>query len=159
MNLSERPYSYISSLVLFALSALLIFAGAPQIWAPFPMHLVVLGFLGLFFFPLITPAVHLVSIRYLYPTRYFVYVVLITTITIGLLNLQYLKFAWNYGQQWQGAFHTLWVAIENATGFTIAISIAVIAAHRDSKVLALWAQFAVLAMLSWCAFPYLGELP
>ncbi|WP_337658273.1 hypothetical protein, partial [Sphingorhabdus sp. Alg231-15] len=65
----------------------------------------------------------------------------------------------DYGIRYQGELHTQIVAIENIVSFAIVTGLAIYAHLRKIRTGTLLANFSLFTLLSWCAFPYLGELP
>lgn len=159
MGLSQKQWMYGGALLLAAVSATIVLSGVPNVWVPMPLPIVLVGFLALYLFPFVTPALYMLVVKFLSPSTYFTTIVVALVAIFGFLNVRYFFAAWDYGIKWQGPEHTKIVAIENILGFGIAIVIAVIALAKGSKQLAHAANLLLFALLSWCAFPYLGELP
>jgi hypothetical protein len=86
-------------------------------------------------------------------------VVLLLALLSALMSILYFRAAWEYGAKYQGLDHTRIVAVQNLVCFGAAIVLSTLAVVRHSRPLALSANFLLFATLSWCAFPYLGELP
>ena len=159
MELSQKQWMYGGAILLAAVSAIILLGGVPNVWIPMPLPIVIVAFLTLILFPFVTPALYVLVLKFLSPSTHFTKIVLGLVAIWGLLNALYFQAAWEYGVKYQGPEHTKIVAIENVVGFSLAMAIAVVAQVKSSKSLALVANLALFVLLSWCAFPYLGELP
>lgn len=133
--------------------------GAPNVWVPMPLPIVLVGFITSVLFPFVTPALYLLTLRLSSVSRHFAKIVLALVIVLSALNIMYFHSAWEYGVEYQGFEHTRIVAMQNIVGFSIAMIIAVLAIVKGSSSRAYAANFFLFMLLSWCAFPYLGELP
>ena len=159
MELSQKQWMYGGAILLAAVSATIVLGGVPNVWVPMPLPIVIVAFITLVLFPFITPALYLLVLKFLSPSHHFDKIVLGLIIVLGVLNTMYFQGSWDYGVKYQGQEHTKIVAIENIVGFSISLVIALAAFLKKSKPLALSANLLLFVVLSWCAFPYLGELP
>lgn len=159
MELSQKQWMYGGAILLAAVSAIIILGGVPNVWVPMPLPIVLVAFLALNLFPFVTPALYMLVLKFLSPSTHFIKFVLGLVFIFGLLNALYFQSAWEYGVKYQGPEHTKIVAIENVVGFSLAMAIAVVALVKSSQSLALAANLLLFVLLSWCAFPYLWELP
>jgi hypothetical protein len=159
MELSQKQWMYGGAILLAAISAIIVLGGVPNVWVPMPLPIVLVAFITLILFPFITPALYLLVLKFLSPSKHFTKIVLALVVAFGALNILYFQNAWEYGLKYQGPEHTKIVAIENVVGFGLALLIAALALAKGSKSLALTANLFLFMLLSWCAFPYLGELP
>lgn len=78
---------------------------------------------------------------------------------VFLIHLTYLYHAWDYGVKWQGYSHTVWVTTINVALFTILSLCAYFSWKHASESMTRATTIAIFVVLSWFAFPYLGELP
>jgi len=159
MNFSQNKLTYGGAGLLAAVSALILLSGVPSVWVPMPLPIVLVAFLTTILFPFVTPALYMLVLTFLSPSKYFCKIVLALVIILGALNILYFQIAWEYGVRYQGPEHTRIVAIENAVGFSVVMVIAVISLAKKSRRLAFVANIFLFLLLSWCAFPYFGELP
>ena len=159
MEITQKQWMYGGAAILVAVSALLVLGGIPNPWVPMPLPIVVVALFTLFLFPFVTPTLYLLVLKLLSPSKHFPKIVLSLVLVFGILNLLYFLSAWEYGIKYQGFGHTKIVAVENLVGFGIALLMAVIALNKRSKLLSLTTNLFLFVVLSWCAFPYLGELP
>ena len=159
MELSQKQWMYGGAGILVVVSALIFVGGVPNVWAPMPLPIVIVAFLTLILFPFVTPALYMLVLRFLSPSRHFAKIVLALVVGLGALNILYFQGSWEYGLKYQGPEHTEIVALENLVGFGLALVLAVTALAKGSRPLALSANLFLFVLLSWCAFPYLGELP
>ncbi len=78
---------------------------------------------------------------------------------MAALNVWWFITGWDYGYKYQGPVHTKIVAIENIIGFGFVLLLSVWALIKNNKSGLYIANIGLFILLSWCAFPYLGELP
>lgn len=142
-----------------AVSAIIVFSDVPNFLVPMPLPIVLVAYLTVLLFPFVTPALYLMVLTFLSTSKHFSKIVLGLVVVIGTLNILYFKGSWEYGIKYQGSEHAKIVAIENIVGFCAAFIIAVIALVKEYRSLTYAANLLLFVLLSWCAFPYLGELP
>jgi len=159
MEISQKQWMYGGATILAALSAAIVLASAPNVWLPSPIPIVIVAFVTLILFPFVTPAFYVLVVKLLSPSKHFTKIVLGLVVFIGVFNILYFHSSWEYGIKYQGQVHTNIVAIENLIGFGLVLALAVFALVKKSRQLANTANFLLFVLLSWCAFPYLGELP
>lgn len=145
--------------ILAAISFIIAMGGEPGVWTPMPLPIVLVALLNLILFPFVTPVLYLLVLTFSAPSKHFTKIVLALVVMLGVLNILYFQSIWGDGVKYQGSEHTRIVAIENAVGFSLAFAISVIALVQGSRSLAFTANLLLFVLLSWCAFPYLGELP
>ena len=146
--------------VLFIVSCSILFAGqGPTIFAPTPLHLLLLLLLTFILFPFATPVLYLLSIRYLYPKQNASYLVLTIVLVISALDFWYISSSWELGVRYQGLSHTKTVATLNVIVLSFILLLSIVAIKMGSKRLTKQANYGLLLALSWCLFPYFGELP
>jgi len=139
--------------------AMIFFVGGPSIVAPMPIFLVLLAWAISFLAVLVLPMIYFLSAYFGVRLRKYPAYVLALVLLVASLNIWYFTEAWSYGVKWQGDTHTHTVAILNVVSFGIVGFIAAQGAWQDSVKQAKIAHFCLFVVLSWCAFPYLGELP
>lgn len=159
MELSQKQWMYGGAVLLAALSSAIVFGGVPNVWLPMPLPIALVAFITSILFPFVTPALYLLMVKLSSQSTHFPKIVLVLVALLGALNIIYFQNAWEYGVEYQGPEHTRIVAIENVIGFGIALVMAVVALTKKSSHLAYIANLILFVLLSWCAFPYLGELP
>ena len=142
-----------------AISSLILSVGVMNPAVPMPVHLVVLAWIISYGFIVVLPVMYVVQFRLFYKSTNFGKFTLIIAIILSVLNIYYFWGSWEYGVNWQGDTHTKVVAAENVIGFTALIVLAYLGLMRNSKSLQYSANLLLFVLLSWCAFPYLGELP
>ena len=142
-----------------AVSSLILIPGVMNPAVPTPIYLVVLAWVISYGFIIVLPLIYIIQFRLFYKSTSFGKFTLITAIIISMLNICYFWVSWEYGVNWQGETHTKIVAAENLIGFTALIVLAYLGLMRHSKLLQYSANLLLFLLLSWCAFPYLGELP
>ncbi len=155
----QKQWMYGGAIILAAVSGTIVLGGVPNVWTPMPFPIVLVAILTLVLFPFVTPVLYMLVLKFLSPSIHFAKIVLGLVATFAFLNTLYFKSSWDYGVKYQGLEHTRIVAMENAIGFGLLTVVAVIALVTDSRKLAYAANLLLFVLLSWCAFPYLGELP
>jgi hypothetical protein len=164
--MNQRTLAIILGLSLVALAWVGLFsAGAPTLYCPMPLMTVVPA-LALWSLRLQTVAILIPTIFFFLwnpaliirqqskmPKRTVGVVGLLSMLTIVDFVLE-----WKYGLQYQGKGYTIAVYTFNAL-WLAAIWWGVIRAWRRPSFAAnLLSHWLIFAWLSWCAFPYLGEL-
>ena len=162
---SEFQWLVAGTGALALLSASTIFADLPAPWAPWPTHQIVLSllaegrFLGLLLPVLIVPILYLATGATLWNAKNSGVLVLCASSVFLIVSAIYLVGSWPYGVRWQGLSHTIIVTAVNIVGLSVVAALAWLGFRQGSKPVQREAYFVMFAMLSWCAFPWLGELP
>ncbi|MCK5425623.1 MAG: hypothetical protein KAI89_09630 [Emcibacter sp.] len=154
---SYIKYGGAALLLLFSLFTLA--SGMPNVWFPMPFFLVFLAWTAGFFFLLTMPTVYLIVVYFTNRPKYFSIIIIFLATVLAVLNAYYFNISWDYGVRFQGDQHTKIVMIENIVGFGVVISLAIWAHFKKSLIGSLSANLLLFIILTWCAFPYLGELP
>lgn len=144
---------------IFCASSLLFLAGTMNPFVPMPLYMVVMAWFLSYGFLAVMPAIYILELKLLGKKSYFGRAVLISALFVAVLNTYYFTQAWRYGYQYQGELHTKIVAVENISGFVVLLVIAYVGMSKNSKKLQYSANLLLFLLLSWCAFPYLGEMP
>ena len=149
-----------TGLMLFLPASLMLVAGSPRIWAPYPMVLVLPAFdFGALVFAFPTFGFWAAELGLLRcdgrTPRWFVIVFLV----VGLLHLGWLALAWDYGMRWQGPAHTITVSVASVGGHLLALAWLLISRRKASPALHLLGRWSAWLWLTWLSFPYLGETP
>ena len=124
--------------------------------APYPMHQVFLAIATRYGFLIVLPVVYLVSLSVLWNRRWFGPVVLGAATLFATLNIAWFLFSWDEMRNYEVAPV---VVFENALGNGLILALSIVGFLHSSKQSQAAAYFGIFAMLSWCAFPYFGELP
>ncbi len=141
------------------LSAALVMGNAPSVLLPKPVHQVVLAMvMGGAYVPVL-PGIYLVTLAGLWGTRWLGPVSLVASLVVAGLSVAWFVSSWEFGYAYQGVGHTVAVAALNAVVIGAAMALAFVGWRRQSRQMQASAYFTLFAMLSWCAFPYLGEPP
>jgi len=155
----ESKWMFGGGLAILGASSLLFLVGVMNPFVPMPLYMVVMAWILSYGFLAVMPAIYLLEFKFLSQRSYFGKVVLISALLFAAFNAYYFSQAWSYGYKYQGEFHTRVVAAENLVGFASLIVLAYLGVSRKSKMLQYSANLLLFLLLSWCAFPYLGELP
>lgn len=158
-KIRKRYWEYGGAVLLSGVSSLIFSMGSMNIWIPCPLYLVVLAWISFFLAPVFTPILYLINIKLSSKSKYFPIITIFLIILFSVLNLWYFYGGWSYGVNYQGLEHTQIVAIENIVGFGIASFLSIWSHFRKSQMGTYAANLITFILLSWCAFPYLGELP
>ena len=159
MEINKRYWEYGGAILLSGFSSLIFLEGSPEIWVPMPLYMIILGWISPFFIPLLTPVLYLLNMKLFSKSKYFSIITTYLIVFFGVLNLWFFTIAWSYGLRWQGFEHTLIAAMENIVGFGAALLLSIWSHFRKSEAVTYAANLILFIILSWCAFPYLGELP
>jgi hypothetical protein len=124
--------------------------------APYPVHQVLLVFLTQYGFLIVLPVAYLVSLGVLWNNSRFSPIVVGAAALFATLNIAWFAFAWRDARNHEDASI---VMFENVVGSGLVLALAIVGHMRSSKQAQVAAYFGIFAMLSWCAFPYFGELP
>ncbi len=145
---------------LLALISLLIKAfGIPNILAPYPLPFLIVIFSGgKYVFPFITPILYIFVLKLFSNSKHFAKMIIILILGFAILNYIFFQNAWDLGVKYQSLQYAQFVAMENIIGFLLALTLAVMGHIKKSRRLVLSANLVLFALLSWCAFPYLGEV-
>ena len=161
---TKNQWLFAGAAVLVLLCATLLLDN-PEPWLPWPTHQALIAFLSdnwpVRVLPVlvVVPILYITSLSAIWNVRRFAGIVLGASLLLGLVSAIYLIGSWPYGLRWQGLSHTLIVTGINVVGVSLVLALAWTGFRRKSQQLSVAAYFGIFAMLSWCAFPYLGELP
>lgn len=159
MEITANLWRYGGAALLAAVSSLIFTVGIMNVWVPMPLHLVLVAWAAHVLAVLLTPALYLLTLKLSSNSSRFPQSVCILIAVFAALSVWYFHGSWSYGVQYQGAAHTRVVAAENIVGFGVALSISLWSLVRKSPPATYLANLFLFTLLSWCAFPYLGELP
>ena len=139
--------------------ALVFFVGGPSIIAPVPLYLLLLAWTMSFVAVLVLPVIYFLSAYYGSRIQgYPIWVVALTLLIAGL-DAWYFTEAWAFGIKWQGAGYTQTMVILNILSLSAVSFVAAWGVLKNSMKAAKIAHLCLFIVLSWCAFPVLGELP
>ena len=158
-ELTEKQWKYGGAALLLVVSSLIIFSRIMSIWVPMPVYLVILAWITSFLYMLFTPGMYLLFLKYFYNSNKLSAATITLVIILSILNAWYFYGSWGYGEKYQGIEHTKIVAIENILGFSIALILSIWAHIKKIRQGTYSANLLLFLLLSWCAFPYLGEMP
>lgn len=142
-----------------AVSSLILTVPMMNQWIPMPFYLVVLAWISVLAFPLATPVLYILYSTLAAKSKHFSMITVGLVVLIAALNTFYFSATWHYGVQYQGAPHTRIVALENVVGFLAVLSLSIWAHSKQSRSMVYAASLLLFFLMSWCAFPYLGEAP
>ena len=134
-------------------------SGSMTPFVPMPLHMVIMGWVLSYASLLVLPLIYVTEVKLLGRIKIFGQIVFIIILAFAAISIWYFLVAWDYGIQWQGKSHTIIVAIENFVSFIFLFILAYLGIIKKSKKLQYAANLLLFLTLSWCAFPYLGELP
>lgn len=159
MEVSEKQWSIAGFVILLLTSSLIMFAGRMNVWVPMPVYLVILSWIVFVLYIFFTPGLYLLNLKLFSKSDNFSLITIVLVVMFAVLNAWYFSNSWEYGEKYQGLVHTKVVALENVIGFGVVLILAIgshIKRYRSGTNLA---NLLLFFLLSWCAFPYLGETP
>ena len=159
MDAIDRNWMFFGTAAIAVVSSLLLTVGVMNPFVPMPLYLVILAWVISYGFLLVMPSVYLLVFNFLRNKRNFGRGVFIASLVFSVLSILHFFGSWEYGVKYQGEAHTRIVAVENLVGFIGLLVVAYLGVRKSSKVLQYSANLYLFLLLSWCAFPYLGELP
>ncbi len=160
VKISVLQWLGIGIIVTFLSSAITFVPNVPEPWAPMPIYLAfliwVVGPGALAVFPSLSVLFWWLVSRY---SHRFSFAQLILNSAVFSFNLGWLYVSYDYGTRYQGETHTILVVVVNVSLFLLLIASSWIAWQRQSEILTRVNSLGLLVLLSYCAFPYLGEMP
>lgn len=147
------------TLILFAISYSMLSTNIPEPWNPMPIYLVIIAWMSGFFYMLLMPTIYIIWTPLVFRHNHYAELVFVAVLLVSFLDVLYFLSSWQYGIQYQGKHHTIATSSINFVGFGIAVFLALKAKLAKSMSLAYSANLLMFCMLSWQAFPYLGEMP
>ncbi len=155
----DTKWMFVGAAAIATVSSLLFSVGVMNPLVPMPFYLVMLAWILSYGFVVVLPLVYLIEFKLLSKRENLGVLVLIIASLFSVLSIIYFWGFWEYGVKYQGKMHTQVVAAENIVDFIALVVLAYLGMSRKSKVLQYSANLLLFLLLSWCAFPYLGELP
>ena len=146
------------SIAILLLCSTLLVGNGPSPLRPIPVHQVILALLLGGGFVLVLPVIYLVTLAALWNAKWLAHATIGVSLVLAVLSPIWFMSSWEGGYTYQGAAHTRVVAFENAVGIVLVVALSILGWHRRSRQLQVSAYFGTFALLSWCAFPYLGEM-
>ncbi len=159
MNTQDRNWVITGSLLVLAASSILLFTQNPSILSPTPLYMFLLAWAISYGSALVMPILFALQFMLFRQKSKFGISVLLACLILGVLNAWWFFASWEYGNKYQGQFHTKMVALENIIGFGFIITFSLLGYIKNKENFIKIANIGLFMLLSWCAFPYLGELP
>ena len=147
------------TLILLVISYFMLSTNVPEPWNPMPIYLVIIAWVTGYFYMFVMPTIYIIWTSLVSSHNRFADFVFATVLLVIFLDILYFLSSWQYGFQYQGKQHTIVTSSINFVGFGIALFLAVKAKMTKSKPLTYSANLVMFCILSWQAFPYLGEMP
>lgn len=159
MDTIDRNWLIFGAAAIAAVSSLFLTADVMNPFVPMPLYLVILAWVLSYGFLLVMPAIYLIEFNFLRKKQNCGKGVLVAAFVFFVFSIFYFLVSWEYGVKYQGETHTKIVAALNLMGFIGLLVVAYLGVKKNSKILQYSANLYLFLLLSWCAFPYLGELP
>jgi len=159
MGKLEKLWLIGGAVLIAALSSLILVSGVPTPLAPAPMHLVILLWIIWYGYIAIMPCAYIIEFSLMHQKPYLGKTILLATLVMIVLDIIYFLTSWDYGIRYHGARHTKIVALENVIGLAVQLGLAYWGMKKDLKYVQYSANLLLFLLLSFCIFPYLGELP
>ncbi len=147
------------TLILLAISYSMLSTNVPEPWNPMPIYLVILGWVTGYFYMFVVPAIYIIWTSLVSNHNRFADFVFAAVLLVAFLDILYFLSSWQSGLQYQGKQHTILTSSLNVVCFGAALFLALKAKLIKSKPLTYSANLVMFCILSWQAFPYLGEMP
>ncbi|WP_417454652.1 hypothetical protein [Kiloniella sp.] len=155
----ERAWLFGGAGLLFLVSLSMRLFGIPNILTPYPMPLFIVILMGgKYIFPFITPLLYMLILKIFSNSKHFSKVVVSLILAFAFLNFYHFLNTWDLGVKYRSYEYAQFIAIENIVGFLIALTMGIAGHIKKSRRLILGANLTLFILLSWCAFPYLGEI-
>jgi hypothetical protein len=151
---TKRQWLFVGTVVLVLLCTSLF--GGRSALTPYPAHQILLAFSMRYGFLVVLPITYLASLAVLWNSRWLGPIVLGAAALFATLSIAWFIFSWDDVRNYQDA---LIVVFENAIGISLVLASSIVGFLRSARQMQVAAYFGLFAMLSWCAFPYFGELP
>jgi hypothetical protein len=155
----RREWLWGGAVATTVLSSVLFMGNGPSVLRPMPVHQVVLALVMGGAFVFVLPVIYLVTLAYLWERRSFAQVSLAASLVVAGLSVVWFVNSWEFGISYQGVGHTVAVAALNAVAIVAAVALALVGWRRQLRQMQASAYLTVFVVLSWCAFPFLGEPP
>jgi hypothetical protein len=159
MDTVDKKWMFIGAVAIAAVSSLLFTAGIMNPLVPMPLHMVILAWTLSYGLIVVMPLIYMIEFKSLCSRNAFGKIILAAALSFAILSILYFWGSWEYGIKYQGEAHTRIVAVENIVGFLALVILAYFGMRNNSKLLQYSANLLLFLLLSWCAFPYLGEMP
>lgn len=126
---------------------------------PMPIHMAMLFWTFPFWAIFVMPVIYVLDCLLVGNRKNFGEILFISSLFLCVLSVLYFCHAWKFGVQYQGVRYTIIVIIENLLGFLELVVLSYRGMKKKSAVLQYSANLLLFLLITWCAFPYLGELP
>ncbi len=138
----------------------LVFIGEPiRVLAPAPFYMMMLAWSMPYGYIVVMSIIYVIEFSLIRNRKNFGTFILILAIFFSVLDIWYFYGAWEFGVEYQGYTYTKIVAIGNMVGFASLVILSYLGVKTKSRTLQHSANLFLFLLLSWYAFPYLGELP
>ena len=159
----ERPHQGFwmigGALLVAGVSLLIAFGRVPSVYVPMPIYLVITAWIASYLYVVVTPSLYLIATHIICTWERAFPIMTAVYVGVAVLNVLYFRAAMDYGIQFQGEQHVEIVTVQNFVGCLNVITLAGFAWMDRSRQKMLIANLLFFVVMSWCAFPYLGELP
>lgn len=152
-------WAIVGFFVLILASGFMMVPGDLKSWNPMPFYQVVFVAHLSFLYVLVIPFLYAVEFYLIAKHKKFIDIVTGLTLFILALNVQYLINGWDLGLRYHGETHTNRVALINVFGFSLVLCLCIFGLIKKTRTAGYIANLMLFGLLSWCAFPYFGELP
>ncbi len=158
-NINLNGWFYFGMIFLFVVSSITILGGSPSVVRPSPFYLIILSLFISYFSIFAMPLLYTVSFLFIYNIGNSIAKFRYVVILISIFNFFDIYMSWNYGVKINGIDYVQKILFINIIAFVILIFLSEFAYRKNLKRLFFFNNLYLFFLLSWCAFPYLGELP
>lgn len=155
---AQKTWLYLFAIILLAMSAFSILGSNRSPLNPLPFYFYFLVIFISYFSLFVMPVLYLAQIWLLNKAKRLSEIVLILTVGLAVLNFLHIVIAYKYGLVYRGSIYMHIVIFENIVIFLMAFSLAIYGLLKRSEFASNLAILFLFIALSWCAFPYVGEM-
>jgi len=159
MGEKERKWMVVGIALILALSSTIMFAGSPRLYAPMPIYMLLMAWVISVAYVAVMPILFAIQFKRYHSHPKYGIGLMVAVLVISVLDIWWFVTAWDYGLKWQGLDYTKLVALENIIGFSLLLLLTSWAVNKGNKSGLYAANIGLFILLTWCAFPSLGELP
>jgi hypothetical protein len=159
MDECQRKWLYGGALLILIVSGITLLFATPSVFRPTPFYLLISAWLFSYFALLVMPICYAVEFWLVQRSSRNTMTVLVLVVVFGMLNFADIYMSWDDGVKVHGYRYTGIILFLNVITFSIMYILAISAYAKNSKKLLYAVNLILFVLLSWSAFPYLGELP
>jgi hypothetical protein len=157
MRVVENIWILGGALIIFFASMLTVFGPSIEYLRP-PYIQVIFGWMFSYLGLAILPIIYSLEFWIIQKSTHYNKIILILVLFVSLLNFAEIYYFWDFSIMVNGKDVVERVALVNGISFALLIVFSLFAVLKGSKRMLYSANLCLFILLSWIAFPYLGEL-